>query len=266
VTVPQAPDADVLDTADREADMVDEWDEAAEPENIGTYLQSSRPGGALRRAADAAPAEWLFPGADELFRSIYTRAGMGFGSEIIAVCSAIAGEGKTTVAVGLAVTVAQDFPERRVLLVETDTQRSVLAEDFGVDASPGLVDCISTGQPLQVACRPTFLENMHIVPAGGVDGVAGRPLRSNRIAMLIDSMRQNYDLVILDLPPLLVNSDAVLLTDLADGAICIVRSGVTPVKLVTKAIEQLDEGKLRGVVLNGTQTSVPGWLQRLMGM
>src|SRR6185436_15825172 len=64
--------------------------------------------------------DWLFAGADELFRNLYTRAGIGFTSEVMAVSSAIAGEGKTTVSLGLAVTVAQDYPERRVLLVETD--------------------------------------------------------------------------------------------------------------------------------------------------
>src|SRR5690349_9018364 len=66
-----------------------------------------------------APREWTFEGADEVFRTIYTRAGAGFGREVVAVCSAIDGEGKTTMAVGLAIAVAQDFPGRRVLLVET---------------------------------------------------------------------------------------------------------------------------------------------------
>ena len=51
--------------------------------------------------------DWLFAGADELFRGLYTRAGIGFTSEVLAVSSAIAGEGKTTVSLGLAVTVAQ---------------------------------------------------------------------------------------------------------------------------------------------------------------
>ncbi len=71
-------------------------------------------------------------------------------------------------------------------------------------------------------------------------------------------MRQSYDVVILDLPPILTNSDAILLTDLADGVICVVRAGVTPVALVNRAVEQLEEGKLRGVVLNGTRLRRPG--------
>jgi Mrp family chromosome partitioning ATPase len=79
-------------------------------------------------------------------------------------------------------------------------------------------------------------------------------------------MRQSYDLVVLDLPAILVNSDAVLLTDLADGIICVVRAGVTPTNLVSKALAQLDNEKLRGVVLNGASSSVPAWLRRMCGM
>src|SRR4051794_14351476 len=112
------------------------------------------------------PREPIFPETDEIFRGIYTRAGTGFVSEVMAVCSAIAGEGKTTVGVGLAVTIAQDFPERRVLLVETDLQRPVLATDFEIEASPGLIDCLVDGEPLLSVCRPTYLDNLHIVPAG----------------------------------------------------------------------------------------------------
>jgi len=229
------------------------------------YLQTS-PGEVGLSTLAQVPREWLFPGADEVFRGIYTRAGTGFTSEVLAVCSAIAGEGRTTISLGLAVTIAQDFPQTRVLLVETDYHRPTFATDFDVEATPGLVDCIMSGEPVQAACRATFLENLHVVPAGGASSLPGRPLRSSRIAGIIDTMRQSYEMVILDLPPILVNSDAALLTDLADGAIVVVRSGVTPLNLVNKAVEQIEETKIRGVVLNGTRSAVPGWLQRLVGM
>src|SRR5258708_3974875 len=109
--------------------------------------------------ASDGPREWVFPGADEHFRGIYTRAGTGFRSEVVAICSAIKGEGKTTLSVGLSITLAQDFPEHRVLLVETDFQNPVLAEDFALAPNPGLIDCMHTGEPIQNALRPTFLDN-----------------------------------------------------------------------------------------------------------
>ncbi len=210
--------------------------------------------------------DWLFAGADELFRNLYTRAGIGFTSEVLAVSSAIAGEGKTTVSLGLAVTVAQDYPERRVLLVETDFQRPTLADDFGVEPAPGLVDCILGDEPLELAFRSSYLDNLHLLPVGGPAPGPGRALRSSRMAAIVDSLRQSYDLVVIDAPSLLVNSDSVMLMDLADGAVLVVRSGITPSSMVSKALEQIDEMKLRGVVLNGSQSAIPGWLRRLCGM
>jgi len=219
-----------------------------------------------RMGADEPPREWLFTGADELFRGLYTRAGIGFASEVLMVSSALAGEGKTTVSLGLALTVAQDYPERRVVLVETDVQRPSLAGDFGVEPNPGLVDCVLGDDPIEAAFRPSFLDNLHIVPVGGPARGHGRALRSSRMAALVDALRQTYDLVVLDSPALLVNSDSVMLSDLADGAILVVRAGVTPAPTVAKAIEQIDESKLRGVVINGSKSAIPGWLRRLGGM
>jgi len=153
-----------------------------------------------------------------------------------------------------------------VLLVETDLQRPVLSEDFAIPASPGLIDCLTAGLPLMSACRPTFLENLHVVPAGEPDKrIVGRPLRSSHMAALADAMRQTYDLVILDLPAILTNSDAALLTDLADGVICVVRAGSTPITMLNRALEQIEPTKLRGIVINRTASSVPGWLRRLTG-
>src|SRR6202035_189482 len=103
--------------------------------------------GALATSTEL-PLNSLFPDGDEIFRGIYTRAGTGFASEVLAVCSAIPGEGKTTVGIGLAVTIAQDFPDRRVLLVETDLQHPVLSQDFEIENSPGLVDCLINAEPL----------------------------------------------------------------------------------------------------------------------
>src|ERR1043166_8505894 len=108
------------------------------PATRNAWLQSNPRAGALATHGEIA-REWVFPNGDEVFRSIYTRAGAGFASEVLAICSAIAGEGKTTVGVGLAVALPQDSPDRRVLFVEPDLQQPILADDFGVEPSPGLV-------------------------------------------------------------------------------------------------------------------------------
>src|SRR5215469_2699161 len=159
-----------------------------------------------RRGVDEPEREWLFGGADEIFRGLYTRAGIGFASEVLMISSAVAGEGKTSVSLGLAVTVAQDYPDRRVVLVETDVHRPALATDFDVEATPGLVDCLLGGHPMELAFRSTFLDNLHLIPVGDPPKKHGRALRSGRMAAFVDALRQTYDLVILDAPALLVNS------------------------------------------------------------
>jgi len=249
--LPQLTDADVF---------------SPESDDTSTWLRSN--GGSELASSDGLLRDPVFPESEDIFRGIYTRAGTGFAaSEVIAISSAIEGEGKTSVAVGLAVTLAQDFPERRVLLVETDLQRPVLAEDFDVAATPGLVDCLVEGAPLLSACRPTHIENLHVVPAGEAARVVrGRPLRSSNMALAVDDMRKSYHIVILDLPAILANSDAVLITDLADSVLCVVRAGVTPTAMLTRAIEQVEESKFRGIVINGAHTAIPGWLRRMVGV
>jgi Mrp family chromosome partitioning ATPase len=86
------------------------------------------------------------------------------------------------------------------------------------------------------------------------------------MAEAIDAMRETYDLVVLDLDGLLVNSDTIPLTDLTDGVIVVVRAGVTPTALVNKAARLVDESRLRGVILNDTRSVIPRWVRRLCGV
>jgi capsular exopolysaccharide synthesis family protein len=211
------------------------------------------------------PRPWLFPGSDEMYRSIYTAVSFET-SDVLAVTSAISGEGKTTTAVGLAVTAAQDSPDRKVLLVEADLDRPVMAGDFAVDPSPGLVDCLLSDEPVQSAYRTTFLHNLHLLPAGLSAGNVGRLLRSPHMPEVLEAIKRSYDLIILDCPAVLVNSDAMRLCDLANGTVYVIRAGVTPSELVRQALDRIDEEKLRGVVLNGQTSAIPSWLRRLIGL
>jgi capsular exopolysaccharide synthesis family protein len=201
----------------------------------------------------------------EVFRGIYTRAGAGV-SETLAVCSAIGEEGKSTIALGLAITIAQDFPELRVALVETDLTRPVLARDFDVEAVPGLAECLADGEAILLAHRPTSLPNLSLIPAGAGAPGAARLVRSSKMALLLDALRRQHDIIILDVPAVLVNSDALLLGDLADGIVFVVRAGVTPRDLIHKALSQLEPEKIRGIVLNGAHSAVPSRLRSLVGI
>jgi capsular exopolysaccharide synthesis family protein len=205
----------------------------------------------------------LVPGADELFRSIYT----GFevmGGTSFAVCSAVQGEGKTTISLGLALSIAQDLPDRRVVVLETDLWRPVLAKDFGLDATPGLVDCLLDRAPVTSALRPTPLDNLSLVVAGSPVPAAQRLLRSARMPQIVEELRATHDVLIIDTPAVLAHSEVALLARMVDDVVFVVRTGVTPTRDLTSAIGRLQGARIRGMVVNDARSSVPGAIRQLI--
>ena len=215
-----------------------------------------------RRAAIRAAA--VVPGADELFRSLYTGFEISGGTSL-AVCSAISGEGKTTISLGLAVAIAQDLPDRRIVVVETDLWRPVLASDFGFETSPGLVDCLLDRQPLSAALRSSGLDNLSLLVAGSASANAQRLLRSNRMPELMDQLKRQFDVVIVDTPATLAHSEVSLLARMVEDVVFVVRTGVTPADDLQAALARLQSAKLRGIVLNDARSSVPTMVRRLVG-
>ena len=212
-----------------------------------------------------APGEgrdWIVPGAEELFRSLYTGFELAAGTSI-AICSAVSGEGKTTISLGLAAAIAHDLADRRVVVVETDLWRPVLAADFGIDASPGLVDYLLDRVPLGTALRPTALDNLSLLVAGGPVASPQRLLRSARMPQLVEALRRTHDVVILDTPAALAHSEAGLLSRMVEDVVVVVRTGVTPEADLAKALARL-QGNVRGVIVNDARSSVPAGLRRLM--
>jgi protein-tyrosine kinase len=220
---------------------------------------------AMKTNVPTTGRRWLLRGGDELFRGVYTRAGLG-QSGSVAICSAVSGDGKTTTSVGIALTLAQDYPERRVALIETDLLRPVIAEDFGLEPTPGLIECLLEQVPVRQTYRPTRFDNLRLIPAGGPTDEPERLLRSNRMSMILSEIRSDFDLVIIDTPAMLSNSDAQLITHMADSVLFVIRVGAASDEEVEQALGQIDRVKLRGVVLNASHSSVPSWLRRVFGI
>ncbi|MGH2492716.1 MAG: CpsD/CapB family tyrosine-protein kinase [Candidatus Limnocylindria bacterium] len=206
---------------------------------------------------------WIIPGADELFRSLYTGFDIG-PATTLAVCSAVSAEGKTTIALGLATAIAQDLPDRRVVVVETDLWRPVLAHDFGIEAAPGLVDVLLDRRPLSSALRATSLDNLRLLVAGSPVAYAQRLLRSVKMPEVIEELRRTHDVVILDTPATLAHSEVALLARMVEDVIFVVRTGVTPAHDLTAALGRLQPSNVRGIVLNDARTAVPKVVRRLV--
>jgi Mrp family chromosome partitioning ATPase len=214
---------------------------------------------------EAAYRDWLLPGVEDLFRNVYTRA-CPAPHDTIAICSALSGEGRTTVSLGLAVTIASDHIERSVVLVEADVLNPALATDFELPPQPGFAECVTGESPLVAACRPTFLENLFILPAGGPVRSPGRLLHSHGVVALMRELRETFDVVIVDVPAVLTTSAATGLANQADGVLLVVRAGVTPAHLVSQALSHFGQQMVRGVVLNATHSRIPRWLRAILGL
>lgn len=217
----------------------------------------------LRPKAAQQRRSWLIPGADELFRSLYTGFEVMQGTSF-AVCSAVSGDGKTTISLGLALAIAQDLPDRRVVVVETDLWRPVLAKDFGIDPMPGLVDSLLDRVPVLGTLRPTSLDNLSLVVAGASTAGAQRLMRSARMPQIIEELRRTHDVVIVDTPAVLAHSEVALLARMVDDVVFVVRTGVTPVNELSAALARLQGARVRGVVVNDARSSVPGAIRRLV--
>lgn len=168
--------------------------------------------------------------------------------------SPMPGDGKSTTAGNLALVLAhQGHP---VLLVDADMRRGVLNEVFDLPHEPGLSDILAGQTPFDEAVRTVDLDGH-----GELDFLAGgtRPpnpselLASGAMADLLAALRDRYELVVFDAPPLNLVTDAALLGTRADGVILVARAGVTEEGSLAFAVDQLERVRapLLGTVLNG---------------
>lgn len=187
---------------------------------------------------------------------------------VIGVTSAISGEGRTTVAVGLARTLAGDLGST-VLLVEADFDRPSLALQFGIAAAPGLAEVVRGEHRLEDVLRPVP-ENLWVVPSGTSEDDADNLLRQLPHADLFRRMQPAPAAVIIDLPPVMNESYAVFGAQAADAVVLVVRAGVTPIDMVREAIARLDDQPPHGIVFNAfrpTEAALhPGKLLRRLGL
>jgi succinoglycan biosynthesis transport protein ExoP len=177
----------------------------------------------------------------------------------IAVTSALPAEGKTTVAVNLAIALAA--ANRTVLLIDTDLRRGSLHQRLKARQGPGLSDLITSQnvRPGEVI-HPTRMPNLMLLPSGPrVEGVSEAIVRFEFDRML-QELGQQFDYVILDLPPVLATDDAPTLCTYADWAIFVVRLHYSSPNETLRALEELAIRQIEvpGVVVNAVRTRDTG--------
>lgn len=173
------------------------------------------------------------------------------------VTSSIPGEGKSTTAANLAITMAASGA--RVCLVEGDLRRPKVAEYLGMEGSVGLTTVLIGQAELGDVLQPWGNGNLHVLPAGQVPPNPSELLGSSAMEDLLRKLETTYDAVLIDAPPLLPVTDAAVLTKLADGAVLVIGSHKINRDQLAKALGNLESvnGRVLGVVLNLLSTKGP---------
>ncbi|HEX6736778.1 MAG TPA: CpsD/CapB family tyrosine-protein kinase [Vicinamibacteria bacterium] len=162
--------------------------------------------------------------------------------------SAASGEGKTSVAVALAAALGQE-PGRRVLLLEADLRKPSVDAYLGLARTPGLVEWLE-GKGASVSVRRVLPGGFFLLSAGVAALQNPEVLGSARMAGLLEAARQSFDTVVVDCPPILPVADAVVLQDLVDGLLVVVRARHTPRETVLKGLSMLKPDRVQGLVFN----------------
>ena len=176
----------------------------------------------------------------------------------LVVTSAEAGEGRTTIACGLAVAMAQ--AGSKVLLLDADLRRPRIAEYLGLEAGPGLAAVLRREAELDQAVVRWKACQLDVLPSGNSPSNPGELLASPAMRDLMTELRRHYDAIVIDTPPSLPVADAAILASDADGVLLVVRCGHTDRDLVAAAVKNQRQvnAHVTGTVLNFVPSTATG--------
>ncbi len=183
-------------------------------------------------------------------------ASLGFaapGGKTFLVTSSRPGEGKSVTTANLAILFARSG--RRTLLIDADMRRPQVHDLFGLSNEKGLANLLSDADhvPAYEAIVDMGVENLRILPAGESSRVSTELLRAADLKELIDTLGEDYDMVLVDSPPVLAISDAEVLAPHVDAVVMMCRAGMTRSGELLSALESLRRARANvlGVALNG---------------
>jgi capsular exopolysaccharide synthesis family protein len=193
--------------------------------------------------------------AAEAFRTLRTNiqfASLDNSLHLISITSTGV-DGKSLVAANLAVTMAQ--AEQRVILVDGDLRRPALHTIFGLSNENGLTSMLFASEGTPAPLQDTGIPGLQLLASGPLPPRPADILGSRRMGEILQSLRATADVVIIDTPPILAVSDAVVLAPRVDGVMLVLQAGKTRREHAKQARAILEKAKANivGVVLNGAE-------------
>jgi capsular exopolysaccharide synthesis family protein len=190
----------------------------------------------------------------ESFRILSTRVSQALREHrwsTVAVTSPCEGEGKTLVAINLAIGLASEF-QQTSLLVEADLRRPSVRELFGLEPGAGLADYLMSGTPIEQLLINPGIPRFVMLPAGAPQPHSAEMLGWRKMTALVEELRSRYPsrIVVFDLPPLLATADVLAFAPHVEAALLVVEEGRTRRDDVRRAADLLGSTHLIGTVLN----------------
>jgi capsular exopolysaccharide synthesis family protein len=189
----------------------------------------------------------------ESYRTIRTVLLLGHAPhppQVILLTSAHPGEGKTTITLNLAITLAQSG--RSVVVVDADLRQGNCHAQLGMHSRPGLADLLTEDLPLDEVVQSADVPGLFLLATGAIPHNPTDLLASDRMQETLESLRQRFDFVLIDSPPAIAISDAAVMSVMCDGVVLIVRNETTSTDAVRHTVEHLEAvgAHVLGAVLN----------------
>lgn len=207
----------------------------------------------------------------EMFRNLRTNIQfMNADSEkkVMVVTSTIPGEGKSYVSANLAAAFAQ--LDKKVLIIDTDMRKGRQYTIFNLRPRPGISnflsgvveqDFVGEKEDIRNYIQETDIENLYLIPAGNVPPNPSELLVSTKMKAIIDDLIETFDIIIFDVPPCLIVTDALILARLVDFTIIVSAQNITRIENLKRAKLAIENvgGKVAGVVLNKVQVNAKSY-------
>lgn len=173
-------------------------------------------------------------------------------AKVIVVTSSEPGEGKSTTTGNLGLSMAQDG--KKTIIIDCDLRKPTIHKNFEISNTSGLSELIIGKINIEEATKEVN-RNLKVITSGKIPPNPLEMLGSENMKKLLAKLKEHYDVIILDSPPILVVADAQVLSTLADGTVMVVRAGKTKKEMVLKAKKKVEQvhGKILGMLLNGAE-------------
>jgi len=183
---------------------------------------------------------------------------------VVAVTSAIAAEGKTVTCINLAKHLAASG-RKKILLIDVDLRKADLARSMGIVSVPGLTEYFSGTAKVEEIIRNADVTGLRVIPAGESISAPFDVIAGNMFRSLLSKLREYFEIILLDTPPLIPVADTIHLREQVDGFLFIYRVGFTPHPMLRQAVDEVGEQNVIGVVLNGVEPFQEKYYQRYYG-